>query len=353
MPIRVNKAQLKERGYEVKIFNQLKDSLLYCDILCLVSKSAIPLTNVKGPVFVEDGELIQFIKKAKKTAGKVIWFDSSDSTGVTHFELLPYVDLYLKKQIFKDQSLYQNFFYGGRIFTDFYHQHFGITDDSIFDQFYPLKEEYANKVDLSWNIGLGDVYNSFATHSKIRRYLPDLWNVNHKVSFVSPSRERTQDVFISTSANLGRPTVSFHRQEIIRQLELIANNNHNLTMKINEKRTSFKQYRAHISNTKIAPSPFGWGELGVRDYEAIILGALLIKPDMTHMKTWPNIFIENETYIPFKWNFSDLKDIITEYIDDDKKRIKITEQSQEAYHTSISEQGNEQFCDWFIQQINL
>ena len=225
--------------------------------------------------------------------------------------------------------------------------------DSIFDQFYPLKDEYANKVDLSWNIGLGDVCNSFAMHSKIRRYLPDIWDVNHKGSFVSPTRERTQDVFISTSANLGRPTVSFHRQEFIRQLELIANNNHNLTMRINEKRTSYKKYRAHIANTKIAPSPFGWGELGVRDYEAIIMGALLVKPDMTHLKTWPDIFIENETYIPFKWNFKDLKNIITEYVEDDKKRIKITEQSQDAYRNSISEQGNEKFCDWFIQQINL
>ena len=40
------------------------------------------------------------------------------------------------------------------------------------------------------------------------------------------------------------------------------------------------------NNSKISFSPFGWGELGVRDYEIILGGSLLVKPRMDHMQTW-------------------------------------------------------------------
>ena len=112
-----------------------------------------------------------------------------------------------------------------------------------------------------------------------------------------------------------------------------------------------KRFRNELANSKILPSPFGWGELGIRDYEAFIFGALLLKPDISHMETWPSIFVENKTYKPFKWNFSDLEKIINELLEDDVVRLEIAQNGQEAYFKSISNKGMEEFCNFFIRQI--
>ena len=52
-------------------------------------------------------------------------------------------------------------------------------------------------------------------------------------------------------------------------------------------------------------SPFGWGELCLRDYEAVLGGALLLKPDMSHLETWPDVFVPHDTYAPFDWDATD------------------------------------------------
>ena len=105
------------------------------------------------------------------------------------------------------------------------------------------------------------------------------------------------------------------------------------------------------NNSKISFSPFGWGELGARDYEIILGGSLLIKPRMDHMETWPNIFIPHKTYVPLEWDFSNLEEICETYLKNDSLRNKIISYSQKAYKESISESGMEKFCYWFIKQI--
>ena len=61
-------------------------------------------------------------------------------------------------------------------------------------------------------------------------------------------------------------------------------------------------------NQTAKPSPFGLGEICYRDFEILFSGCLMIKPDMKHIKTWPNIYIPMETYIPCRWDFSDLEE---------------------------------------------
>ena len=106
-----------------------------------------------------------------------------------------------------------------------------------------------------------------------------------------------------------------------------------------------------MSAAKILPSPFGWGELGVRDYEAFIFGAALVKPDMAHMETWPNLFVRGETYQPIDWGFDDLPAVLDDLLANDAGRRRLTANGQQAYRDSISPAGMERFCDWFIRQI--
>lgn len=51
-----------------------------------------------------------------------------------------------------------------------------------------------------------------------------------------------------------------------------------------------RQYNNELVRSRIVLSPFGWGELCFRDFEAVFSGALLMKPDMSHLETWPDVF---------------------------------------------------------------
>ena len=203
-PVRVNQNKLKELGYEVNFFYNFSRKALSCDIVALTSKSILRSLGEKKAVCLESGPTISFLKKVRQYTNKIIWFDTSDSTSVTHFELLPFIDLYLKKQIFKDKSMYQNEFYGGRIFSEFYNKKFGIKDEVLYNQFYPLSSEFYDRVQLSWNIGLGDMYGAFTKGSNIRRLFADYIKVSYKIPVVSPKITKNTDIFLRTTENLGR-----------------------------------------------------------------------------------------------------------------------------------------------------
>lgn len=369
-PVRHNRRALRERGYDVRIFYKLNNACLDCDILCLLSKPAYKHTGETSAIFQDGGPIVELLKKARRWAGTIIWMDDSDSSSVTHFELLPYIDLYLKKQVLKDYNLYRRPFYGGRIFTEFYHREFGIEDERSFVQFHPLPEGGEKKLRVSWNIGLGDMFSAFSFKNVVQRLAPDLVPVNYDVRLIDPKSERPVDVFIRTSANLSRRTVAFHRQEMLRRLDryftahssrsgMIGNNVYRAEggcvtcLPDVGGRLPVSIYREIMSKTKVVPSPFGWGELGVRDYEAFIFGGILLKPNMAHMTTWPDIFVPGETYQPLQWDFQDIDDVIENLIENSRERLRIAENGQDAYACSISRVGMERFCAWFIQQIEV
>jgi hypothetical protein len=276
--------------------------------------------------------------------------DITDSTGVTHFELLPHVDLYLKKHLFKNKSLYTQEFYGGRIFSDFYHRKYGIIDSKPFKQFYPLDTKFMNKVDLSWNMGMGDIYNAFSNKNGLSRRFPKLITTNYKVPFTDPKTDRQYDIFMRMNTNLARETVTFHRKELVSRLDRMLEIDKSLHGSV-EGKLPLRKYRQMMKESKIGFGPFGWGELNVREYEALIFGCLLLRPDISHMDTWPNIFISGETCDTYRWDFSDLEEKIRTYLDDEKRRLEIAQNGQDAYRDSISQKGMNRFCDWFIQEI--
>ena len=43
-----------------------------------------------------------------------------------------------------------------------------------------------------------------------------------------------------------------------------------------------------MRHSRICISPFGYGEICWRDFEAILCGCLVVKPDMSHVETNPS-----------------------------------------------------------------
>ena len=50
------------------------------------------------------------------------------------------------------------------------------------------------------------------------------------------------------------------------------------------------------------------GELCFRDFEAMQFGTIILKPDQSRVDSFPNMMIEDETYIPCKYDWSDLEE---------------------------------------------
>jgi hypothetical protein len=83
-------------------------------------------------------------------------------------------------------------------------------------------------------------------------------------------------------------------------------------------------YYEELRSSRICVSPFGYGEICWRDFEAVLMGSLLVKPDMSHLRTEPDIFIPGETYVPVRWDFSDLEETCARYLEDREARERIT-----------------------------
>src|SRR5262249_58507263 len=82
-------------------------------------------------------------------------------------------------------------------------------------------------------------------------------------------------------------------------------------------------YYDELLRSRICISPFGYGEVCGRDIEAIICGCLLIKPDMGHIRSHPDIFVPGETYVPVRWDYADLAETCARYLDHETERARI------------------------------
>jgi hypothetical protein len=87
-----------------------------------------------------------------------------------------------------------------------------------------------------------------------------------------------------------------------------------------------------MRGARLCFSPFGYGEVCWRDYEAILCGALLVKQDMSHVETAPDVFLPNETFAPVAWDFSDLSEVVARWLRDEGARRKAVERAYAILH---------------------
>jgi hypothetical protein len=96
-----------------------------------------------------------------------------------------------------------------------------------------------------------------------------------------------------------------------------------------------KFYNKEIKQVAAVLSPFGWGEVCFRDFETIMNGALLIKPDMSHLETWPDIYIDSKTYLPVDWDGNNLVDTINFVSNNIADYTSIVEAGRKAYRNAL------------------
>ena len=98
----------------------------------------------------------------------------------------------------------------------------------------------------------------------------------------------------------------------------------------------FPEFVDAMRRSKCTLSPYGMGELCFRDFEIIQYGSVMIKPDMSNVITYQNIYIPYETYVPCKLDWSDLIEKI-EWVKSNPKQCKeITENARRIIKESYT-----------------
>ncbi len=280
----------------------------------------------------------EILKKIKDHCNTLVWMDTADSTGTSMFDVMPYVDLYFKKQILKYTKDYCRDVYGARTFCEYYHNLLNIEDETITMRYYPpTKEKYLDKLRVAWNVGLGDLFARNPIQLIIHPYSVT------KPRFLKPDTKRHLDVQYRGSGY--SPLAGYPRT---RSKELMMEMN-DITISDVTKKIPKKEFINEGRNSKCILSPFGWGEICGRDFEAFVYGACMIKQSMEHCITYPNIYQPMITYVPLKWDFSDFKEKLAKARS--HEYAEIANRAQEYYKFFFTTEGRMDFAKHVVNEL--
>lgn len=336
-PIVRNRRRLgREYGIAVR-FTTNTETPIPCDVL-----------GVSAKVFRDrwgDGGrgITEYLTRARSAAGRILWFDTADGTGTTHFRVLPFVDGYVKNQLLRDRQAYQQTLYASRPYAHFIHERFGIIDDDAGEPH--LNERPSNadlgKLRVGWHYG-------FAHYGRIGERLGPIWFRWPRLPrwsphrWTSPSAGRPVAVSCRIGLRYQRATVAYPRQELTRRLAALG---------IATGRIPRRAYDRELRQSLAAISPFGYGEICYRDFEIMLAGAAMVKQNMDHLATWPDLWVANETYVPLAWDLGDCEERITEVMAQRARIAEIARAAQVRYRRALGPAGREEFCARFAALV--
>ena len=95
------------------------------------------------------------------------------------------------------------------------------------------------------------------------------------------------------------------------------------------------------------------GEICDREFEATLLGASFTTGNMSHLETWPNIYIPEITYLPLNWDMSNLNDIVDKITNNKKLHEKLVTNSQKILKDAFGEEGKNYFLKFCKTIFNI
>jgi len=333
-PLVRHQQKLRDAGINVRITTKADAAITDCDILLVDSKHFRGAPDRIATL----GQLASFSE-----ATTLWWCDTTDSTGTLQSDVIDIVDRYYKSQLLRERDLYTHDLYGDRIASDYYHRTASIVDEEPTRVGLPLQAHNLSKLHVSWNSGLANYspWGWLFTRSYDHLHLRFLLRSPRK--WTDPLQNRP----VSVSGRFGfesrKPTLRYQREKVHQVLS-----NRVSTDKINR-----GQFIKELQRSVAVVSPFGFGEITLRDFEIFINGALIIKPDMSHLETWPPLFEENETYVPFHWNVNDL-DAVLDWVQSNRTAVQeIAAEGQRRYKSYVADKwGADEFVTRFTTMVS-
>lgn len=233
------------------------------------------------------------------------WFGPTDLRYAAALD--PHIHVYLKKQVLRDRGQYGHPTQGDTNLTDYYGRRFSLAQPEVC---HTIPHAFFDKVLLGSNF-------CFSPYMLA------------KFSGVFPDGERPIDLHARFETK-GAEWYSRMRQEARKSMDRLTG------LKIvSHGLVSRDVYFRELYQSKICFSPFGYGEVCWRDYEAAFSGALLVKPDMSHLVSRPDIFRAYETYVPVRWDLTDFEETVQYYLADSAERTRIARNAFETVSAYI------------------
>ncbi len=241
-------------------------------------------------------------------------YDSFDQTSICYAGVIPFIDLYIKGQTFQDLGDYRKPYAGGFVVADWVQRNLNFNVEGWGASTF-VPEDCDEKIVSGWNVGIASYYNRMARET-LRR---------------SPRRE-------------GRPIQLNRRVPVpepgsVAKWEWYHEYRRFCGLKVAELEENFRltgntilpqaDYLRELADCQVAFSPFGWGEVCFRDFEAVACGAVLVKPDMSHVRTQPDIYEGHVTYMPVRWDLQDLPDAIQWLVDHPREANQIADNARQ------------------------
>ena len=265
------------------------------------------------------------------------YFDLTDSATTVRPELLPHVAQYYKNQLVVDRSVLASPLYGRRLFTDYYHRADGVEDDPA-ETSDPIDPNGIAKLRVSWNSSLANYAWYGPRLAALYERLPWRRFLFYPGRFESPQTRRDIGLNCRMNTRYSRRTIAHQRLRTADLLKAYAVAD----------RISKASYFRELRGSRLATSPFGWGEINQKDYECFLSGVAIVKPDVSHLETWPALFEAGTTYVAHAWNLHDLVEKVEYFLAHDREREQIAAQGQARYRRQIATRdGHEEFSSRF------
>lgn len=342
LPFRLFRRQLADHGFEVRSYSSPDDAGVFdCDVVLLIEGS---YRSFLPPGSRERSDALLWIDAIRKRASKLVWFDGADSSGRLRTYVFPYVDMYLKSHVLRDRTIYQQPSITGDPHRDFYIQSLGLTDN-MHQWKGPVTDGELGTLFVGWNVGLGDWtlqgQNRPIYEVGLRVPLPQWWRLGTR-----PLEQRAYDVSYRVGLRHLPPTIEYQRREVGRRLENLANRG-----EIQLVPGGFlprRRYLRELRESRVAPSPFGMGEVCYRDFEAFRSGCVLLKPDMSHMETWPPYYEDGVTYVAHRWDLTDFEEKLQSILQNPSEAQGTADAGMARFLDSRSTSGGRRFAERFL-----
>ncbi len=250
--------------------------------------------------------IVRALDERRGTA-KLVYFDGDDDLGIQWPEILPHVDLYVKKHVFRNFANYRRTYIGKSNLTDYVSHRWGVSfaDDPI-RRSGPVDASQLHKLFLSYNLALNSRIRDIYRQQPVSKRIP-------------------KEIDVVCRASVHKDSWQYHLRRQIAPCLSTLPSDIKVLLPVGE--VPAEQYFDELRRSRICVSPFGYGEICGRDFEAILMRSLLIKPDMSHVRTIPNIYSAGETYVPVHWEFQDLEEKCRYFLEHEAERVRIVEKA--------------------------
>ena len=359
-PVQNARWELKSLGIEVKFFAEIAPGLADCDVLILSSRTVDSLVASGA---TEARDRAAFCQRFAAPGRKVIWFDSRDSAGNCQFDVLPFISVYLKRQIYRDRSLYTKPMYYGRIHSDYYHEKDGVSDDARpADESALTSERSATPyVETERSPGMQGLEKMRAAWGCGAEYHWPLFNKLSFIGYFASAAARTVSARVETRPVVVSPSVArpktiaalFDDQRYSlksvghqRALGLAASKALNVPDKAIG-RVPRNAFYSTLAASQVTISTFGWGEVCYREYEATYCGSTVLMADMSCIETFPNLYVPDVYYVPYQWDFTDFEEKCMALLNDTRRREEIARNAQAMLMEQWTQAGRQRFAERF------